>query len=70
MVKRVDGIVPTKKFKLASKYSKLDSELMFGGSVPVNSCLRLPMESGMLPERDVSERSRYTRELLPLSSGR
>jgi hypothetical protein len=36
MVKREEGIVPTKLFPLAEKDSKMESEVMLGGSVPVN----------------------------------
>ena len=33
-------------------------------------CLRLLIEFGILPEKDVRERSKYARELFPLNSGR
>ena len=36
MVKREDGRVPLRALSLASKKAKLDSEVMLGGSVPVN----------------------------------
>lgn len=36
MLKKVEGIVPKKEFDSASKKLKLESEVMLGGSVPVN----------------------------------
>ncbi|ANM71207.1 unnamed protein product [Arabidopsis thaliana] len=39
MVKRKEGNVPVKALSLASKSIKLDSEVILGGSVPVNLLL-------------------------------